>query len=410
MTAIGSPARTWHEMFTTFWASQAVSQVVSQSATVTVPLLAITHLGAASEQVGVITFLQYAPVLLITPVLGAYIDSLRRGPIMFSAHVARGVLYALGAVLLALGQMSTEGLTALVLVAGVYTAGFDVSIQTFVPDLVPREELVWANSRIQGSLSFAQVVGPSVGGGLIALGTPWPVLAVFAAGYICAALLFLRSRYTEKLHAMRPGTKMLDRLLKGFRIAWSVPTLKCLLLSSTWFNLFEQAFITTFLVYAARGLNLDAALVGGIVGVGAMGSIAGAAVSSRAPRKRSPVTLLIIYSALASGAPTFLVLMTGNDVMSIVLAVATFFVYGFGVTSYNVHAISLRQAAMPEGAQGRTGAAYRMFAYGALAAGALLSSVMISVSGLLGALLFATSALVIGWFGMSFWYRRILSR
>jgi hypothetical protein len=70
MTAIGSPARTWHEMFTTFWASQAVSQVVSQSATVTVPLLAITYLGAASEQVGVITFLQYAPVLLITPVLG----------------------------------------------------------------------------------------------------------------------------------------------------------------------------------------------------------------------------------------------------------------------------------------------------------------------------------------------------
>lgn len=388
----------WKRQFSRFWMSQTVVQIVTQSIAVTVPLIAITYLATPSNQIGLISALQYLPVLIVTPLLGAYVDGVRRRPLMLLAHCARAVIYGAATVIFLLGGMTSNLLLALVLIAGAFTAAFDVALQTFVPNTVPTTELIYANSRIQGSLSFAQVMGPSLGAILIAIGAPWPVTALFAMGFAAAALLLLRNRAVESVTRADPTQSFRSRFTAGFRVAMRSRVLWTLLISSTWFNLFEQASIATFLVFAVRSVGLESSLVAFVLGAGAAGAVVGALVSNRiASRSDRPVLRLLVYSGMAAITPIALNILPGLETLTLAVAIAIFAVYGFGLTAYNVEAISMRQRNMPVGAQGKTGAAYRMFAYGALAIGGLLSSGLVTIFGLQLAMLIATACLVVGW-------------
>ncbi|MFJ4036913.1 MFS transporter [Microbacterium sp. NPDC090007] len=387
----------WRREFNRFWVSQSASQIVTQAITVTVPLLAITYLETPSDQVGFLSALQYAPVLVITPLLGAYIDGVRRRPLMVGAHLGRSLVFIVATAIFAVGAMSTTTLMMLVLCAGLFTAAFDVAIQTFVPNTVPRDGLTWANARIQGSLSFAQVLGPLLGAGLIAIGTPWPTTALFAAGFLFAAMLLLRNRAVEIVQP-RQALPFVSRLTEGVRIAFRSRVLRTLLMSSTWFNTFEQAFMTTFLVFAVREVGLDSTDVALVLGGGAIGAVVGAAVASRMARgRRTPISRLVVYSGISAVAPMTLAWLQQNNLATVSISLAVFFFYGAGLTAYNVEAISMRQRNMPVNAQGKTGAAYRMFAYGALALGGLLSSALVGLFDLRAAMFVATGLLAAGW-------------
>lgn len=192
----------------------------------------------------------------------------------------------------------------------------------------------------------------------------------------------------------------LRRFTEGYRIAFGHQVLRSLLINATWFNLFEQLMITTFLVYAVRYAGLTNGTVGIVVGAGASGAILGAAVSGRATRTGLR-TRLILCSGLASISPSALIMVIDDRPWSIAYAIAAFFFYGMGIASYNVIAISLRQSVTPHADLGKVGATYRMFAYGAIAGGAALSGVLIGVAGEQGALATATLALIAGWIVMS---------
>jgi MFS family permease len=388
-----------------FWASQSFSQLTAQSISVCLPLLAVNEIHVRSSEVGLIAGLQYAPVLVITPLLGAYIDGQRRLPWMRTAQWSRAGFYLLAAAVAAAGFLNLQVLIALVLIAGAFTAAFDVATQAFVPNLVPTHDLALANSRIQASLSFAQVVGPAIGGLLVELRAPWQAFGALAAGFAIAALILLRLRVHERPVKDTPRMGTIEKLTLGFRAVWSSSVLSCLSASTIWFNIFEQALITTFLTYAVRSLDVPSGKVGTLVGTGALGSILGALGAGRRLALTRGGTGLILSSGLAGLAPAALLAMRGDDLPSLAVGAAAFFVYGIGVTSFNVQSISIRQATIAPDLRGKTGAAYRFFAYGALMVGGLTSSALTAAFGLPGSLTICVIALVIGWFGMALWFR-----
>jgi MFS family permease len=65
---------------------------------------------------------------------------------------------------LTLGQLYAVAVTA-----GVCTVFFDVAYQSYVPVVVAREQLVDGNGKLGATQSFAQVVGPGLGGALVGL-------------------------------------------------------------------------------------------------------------------------------------------------------------------------------------------------------------------------------------------------
>ena len=142
------------------------------------------------------------------------------------------------------------------------------------------------------------------------------------------------------------------------------------------FNMFEQAFLTVFLIFAVRELGISGSLVGLVIGVGSFGALAGALTAPKVTFVRVGV---LVSAALPAASIGFLLVpllsrfLAGNVP---VLAFA-FGVNGVSVAFFNVFAVSLRQSIPPPEMLGATTAAYRLVSYGPIPIGALLGGIAV---------------------------------
>jgi MFS family permease len=83
-----------HGDFRRLWIGSAVSQLGTQVSVLAVPLLAVVTLHASTFQVGVLTATENAAFLLIGLPAGAWVDRLRRRPVLIVGDVLRAALLA----------------------------------------------------------------------------------------------------------------------------------------------------------------------------------------------------------------------------------------------------------------------------------------------------------------------------
>lgn len=158
--------------------------------------LVLTVLSADSGlAVGIVTGLQFLPILVLTPYAGLVADRLPRRRILLATQSAQGVLaVALGILVLA-GVAELWMVYVFALLLGVASA-FDGPVrQTFVAQLVPAESLPNAVALNSGSFNAARMIGPALAGLLFAaVGPGWVFIAngvSFAATIV--ALVAMRS-------------------------------------------------------------------------------------------------------------------------------------------------------------------------------------------------------------------------
>ncbi len=176
-----------HRDFRLLWGGETVSELGSQVSLLAIPLVAVRSLAATPFEMGVLTAASTAAFLAIGLPAGAWVDRLRRRPVMIIADLGR--LLALGSVPVAYayGVLGLPQLYIVALVTGVFTVFFDVAYQSYLPSLVGREHLVEGNAKLTGSQQVAQIAGPSLAGGLVqAIGGPYAV-AVDAASFLVSA-------------------------------------------------------------------------------------------------------------------------------------------------------------------------------------------------------------------------------
>ncbi|MGH8574982.1 MAG: MFS transporter, partial [Gammaproteobacteria bacterium] len=172
--------------FRAVWTGEALSRFGTQITAVALPLVAVRTLNADPGQLGLLAALQFAPVLLITPLAGALADRRSRRTIMMVANLGRAITLAVVPILAVLDRLAMPHLYLVAAVTGGLTAAFDVVYLAYVPHLVRREDLIEANGRLQATYSTAQAAGPGVGGVLVqALTAPIAVL-VDAISYLMA--------------------------------------------------------------------------------------------------------------------------------------------------------------------------------------------------------------------------------
>ena len=128
-----------HGDFARFWAAQATSAIGSQFTAVALPLLAALSLGASPMAFGVLAAAAGLPHLLFGLFAGAWVDRLRRRPVMIAADIARAVLLATIPLAAALGVLRIELLVAVAFLVETFTVFFDIAYLTYIPSLVSRE-------------------------------------------------------------------------------------------------------------------------------------------------------------------------------------------------------------------------------------------------------------------------------
>src|SRR6266550_4686500 len=181
--------------FRKLWAGQTVSELGSVVTRTAVPLVALIVLGAGPLQMALIIVAASLAVLLVGLFAGAWVDRLRRRPLLIWADAMRALLLlSIPAAYLA-GALRIEQLYLVVFLEGCLGALFDAAYPAYVPSLIGVERVVEGNSKLATSSSLAEIGGPGLAGALVQLvSAPFAIL-VDAVSFALSALslLFIRS-------------------------------------------------------------------------------------------------------------------------------------------------------------------------------------------------------------------------
>jgi MFS family permease len=376
-----------HPDFLKLWTGQSVSELGSQVSQLAIPWLAAVGLHATPLQFSLLGVLGFLPFILFALPAGVWVDRLRRRQILIVGDATRALLLALIPILWAAGVLRIWHLLILQFVVGIFTVFFDVAYQSYLPALVDREDLVEGNSKLQLTVSVAQVAGPSVSGGLIAaLTAPYAIVAD-AASYVVSTAFMLRMRHRENVPrrgAGEPGERMWPQVKEG--LAWVLrnPSLRSIAGCTASSNFSGNIVFAIFVLYAVRRLHLSSVEVGAVFAVGSCGSIVGALVANRL-QKRLGVGRAIALSAILFSTSAVAYPLAPRSLPLPVL-MAGFAVGSFGSVAYNITQVSLRQAITPERLQGRMNAAMRWIVWGTIPLGNLLGGALAQTFGLRTAL------------------------
>jgi MFS family permease len=368
--------------FLKLWAAQSISQLGDQVTLLALPLVAVLTLDASAAQMGFLVAAELLPHLFFSLIAGVWIErSQTRRRLMIVADVGRAVLLASVPIAYAFDVLSFPQLYAVAFAVGTFAVMFDVSWSTLFVAVVPRRDVVDANSKMSLSRAVSFVTGPSIGGFLVQLLTAPVTLLVDAVSYLGSAIFLTRLR-VEEPPVEREGTGVLRSLRDGFAFVLKDELIRPELLCVATINLFNFVFHAIFVLYATRELGVEPGLLGLILGAGAVGGIIGALVATRVER------LIGIGPAFTLGAVLFplpLVLVplaSGSELrIALMLGAAEFFC-SVGVMILDVNAVSITFLRTPDRIRARTSGTFRFVNYGIRPIGALLGGALGTAIGL----------------------------
>jgi MFS family permease len=392
-----------HRAFLLLWSGETISQTGAQISLVVVPLTAISALDAGPTQVSLLTALQYAPVLLITLFAGVWLDGHRRRPVLVATNLIRFLLILL-IPLSYLTDLLSLGLLYLVTFAvGLLTAVSDVAYVVYLSSLVSREQLIEANAKLEGTYSMAQIGGPGIGGVLVQLVTAPIALIANATTCLLAAMAFFGIRAPEAVERPeRRAGSMRAEIVDGLRATFGHRLLRLLVIQAAVYNFFEQIVLTLYLLFGVRELHLGAGQLGVILTTASVGGLVGTIVAGRAAAAIGTGRCIVGSMVISAAGLVVVPFAPATPVAAVVVLIAGFVLYGFGLGIFSVHALSVRIALAPAGLLGRITAGFRLIIYGTIPIGALLAGVLGNAVGVRAAIMLGAIPLLV--LSVLFWF------
>ncbi|MFL5680926.1 MAG: MFS transporter [Chloroflexota bacterium] len=391
-----TPSLWRHPDFMKLWAGQTVSELGSVVTRTAVPLVALLVLGAGPFEMALLVVSASLAVLLFGLFAGAWVDRLRRLPLLIGADAIRAVvLFSIPAAYIG-GVLRIEQLYIVVFLEGCLAAFFDAAYPAYVPSLIGVDHVVEGNSKLATSSSLAEIGGPGLGGGLVQLiGAPFAIL-VDAVSFLVSAVSLLLIRTPEPPRPPRTSAAPIGReILEGLQLVRRHPVLIPLTLRSVIAHVAGSFYGVLYALYLLQDLHLSPLLFGIVVSAGGVGSLIGSFFAARVI-ERFGLGPALIWTATGASIVGVLTPLAGGP-----LALATLMVFipqlvGDGLqTIEGVAELSLIQGVTPDRILGRVNATLEVFSHGiAYPLGALLAA---AVAGSIG----VRGGIAIGWAGMA---------
>jgi MFS family permease len=386
--------------FMKLWSGQVISLMGSAFSGLAMALLAALTLGATPIQMGLLTAAGSAPSLLIGLFAGVWVDRYRRRPFLIAGDVGRALLLATIPIAALLGELSMVQLYAVSFLAGVLTVFFDVASQSYLPAIIDRRQLMEGNSKLGLSSSITAVAGPSLAGVVIqAITAPFAVV-LDSLSFLASAGLVLLIRRREERPQVAPApvfSGLSEGLREGLQMVIRDGRLRALAGCLATSNLASNVFFALYMLYGTRELGLNAAALGLVYGIGAIGAPLGAVCAPWAAA-RFGLGPTILGGAIL-GSLEVLPAVFATPRLAVPLLMLSSLIGNFGWVVHNVNSLSLRQAITPPALQGRVHATWHFLVTGMLPLGALAGGALGQALGLRPAIALAAcgSALASLW-------------
>jgi MFS family permease len=246
---------------------------------------------------GLINFCRLAPILVFTLIGGVVADRVERRWLLFTTQASAMVMAFVLAVLVSAGQIQIWMVLLIAVGRGVMNSFNQPARQSLISELVPAEDLMNAIGLNSATLNLTRVLGPALGGILIA------TIGVAGAFYLNGAsfLAVLVALYLMRFPPRPPAQhrSLLADLLGGVRYVRTHPTLRVLVPLALLPMLFGMPYMTLLTVFAkdvlhAGGLGVGVLTAGS--GIGAMtGALAVASITRPMRRGRLMLAGLVAF-------------------------------------------------------------------------------------------------------------------
>jgi MFS family permease len=353
--------------FGLLWTAQTISGVGSAVTVVAFPLAAIAVLHASAFQVGALTAASWVAWLGAPPV-GAWVDRVRRRPLLILADLGRAGLLASVPVAWAMHALTLAQLLAVAVLVGLLTVVYEVADLAFLPAVVPRERLVAANGALRASLNGSSMVGPGLAGLLVQLfGAPLTLLADVAS-FVGSAGCVLAVRIPEPAVA-RDTRRLRAEIAEGLRYVVRHPLPRTVAVASATSNLLFGGYDAVIFVFLVRQVGLPAGLVGLLLTANASGGLFGSVVAGPLARRFGDGPMIRL-AVLVIPAGALLIPLTGKG-FEITWYLVGAALVNVGLAGYTIYSMSAVQSAAPAAMLGRVTASIRLVGRGAIPIGAL---------------------------------------
>jgi MFS transporter, DHA3 family, macrolide efflux protein len=248
-----------------FW-GQMTSQIGDSLNRVALLWFVYQLTGSAMKMV-MIGLLQTIPPLILSPLIGVYLDRANKKTVMVWVDIARTALVLLVPLLYTFGELTLERLYAAVFLLAVVSTIFGPALSSAVPQLVRRDQLTAANALLQTTTNTGLLIGPLLSGIGIALIGSQNVLYVDAATFFVSALCLMgvRLRPIEAGAAGEIGRgTWTQELIAGVRFVCLEQTVLVLMVTAALYSLAASAFAFMLPVFAEQNLSVGALELGAL--------------------------------------------------------------------------------------------------------------------------------------------------
>jgi MFS family permease len=372
-----------HRNFQLFFSGQLISLVGTWMQSVAQSWL-VYRLTGSGLLLGAVGFASQIPVFLVAPIGGITADRANRQHVVIATQTASMLLAFVLAALTLSGKIQVWHIFVLASLLGVVNA-FDIpGRQSFLVDMVGKEDLMNAIALNSSMFNGARVIGPAVAGILVAkLGEGWCFFAN-AVSYIAVIIGLLLMNVHAPAKASK-HTPALQHIVEGFQFVSRTAPIRALLTLLGLVSITGMPYLVLMPIFADRILrnggqelasllgskDLGAMRLGILMGATGVGAMLGALTLAM----RSGVKGLgrwITVCCAGFGLSLMLFAFSKSFWLSVILLLPV----GYFVMLQMACSNTLIQVMVPDALRGRAMAVYSMMFMGMAPIGALLGGAL----------------------------------
>jgi DHA3 family tetracycline resistance protein-like MFS transporter len=338
-----------HRSFALLWTGQALSRLGDNVYRVALAWWVLEKTGSATVM-GTVFVLSYAPMLIFALIGGVTVDRFSRVWVMLVADLLRCLVLVAVAVLAFNQMLELWHVYVTSIILGSVEAFFQPAYTAVVPDVIPREAWVSANSLTSLSKQLAKIAGPALSGLLVNLGSTSTAFAVNAGSFlVSAAFLVPILRLASHPAPRHEESSVMRDLKEGIKTVLGTPWLWITIAVASLCNVTQGGpYIVGLPFLVKKDLHADAGALGLAYSMFAAGSLVATLLISRYPhlRRRGPIA----YGSLVVGGLMTLAFGTATSVRSLFLFSL---VLGAAVSVFTLIWVNTLQTLVPRELLGR---------------------------------------------------------
>ncbi len=241
----------------------------------------VYQLSGSAIDLALLNLCRLAPIFVFTLIGGVAADRVERRRLMFTTQsVAMALALILGA-LVSTGLVQIWMVLAIAVGRGIVLSFNQPARQSLISELVPRDDLKNAIALNSATLNLTRVLGPAIGGVLIATVGVAGAFYVNAATFLAVLYALALMRFPERLK--RGHGSVRGEIAGGFAYLRRQPTLRTMVLLALLPMVFGMPYMTMLAVMAKDVLRVGGAEFGLMLSCSGVGAVAGSLwVASRA--------------------------------------------------------------------------------------------------------------------------------